>query len=379
MSRRSRRTQWSLGLLGMLVLTVPPVVCVAEDGRRGRGPVLAQEQFPLGETRDFYRGLLAGLGYTITAIHEAIPGRVEYAVTKEGHTALVRFAMSDATGKATAVAVTSLPPRPHTPVPPLARDTRQAPSAATAIRDETRPAWAGSQADARPARGYRYSDRDRARVDQLATQLEALPLGRDRRFYYTELQDQGYQLVRTAPDTAGHLALEVGKDGQAFALLVRFDAATGESFAFTVSPLWQDPPPTRFVRRHAKPAPESQTASLLLPNGHPAGNGKPLVRGSRYSDRDQARIRQLMQELAALPTGRDRHSYYRMLQSRGYQVVQTEPETTAELALEVGKNGQALALLVHFDATTGQSRTVEVSPLWRESNETEKNQVVSAS
>ena len=37
-----------------------------------------------------------------------------------------------------------------------------------------------------------------------------------------------------------------------------------------------------------------------------------------------------------------------------------------ELALEAGKDGQALMLLVRFDAETGKSLGVNASPLWRE-------------
>lgn len=105
-----------------------------------------------------------------------------------------------------------------------------------------------------------------------------------------------------------------------------------------------------------------------------------VARGSRFSDRDQLRAARLVAELDALPVGRTRPFYRSALQSGGYQVSEARAGGAGqELALEAGKDGQALVLLVRFDAETGQSLGVSASPLWREAPDVGRDRLVGAS
>ena len=72
MSKRNTRGAWSLGVLGVVVLTALPLVSEAKDTGEEQGRLL-EARLPRGETRDFYPGLLSDLGYTIVAIHEPGP------------------------------------------------------------------------------------------------------------------------------------------------------------------------------------------------------------------------------------------------------------------------------------------------------------------
>jgi hypothetical protein len=67
-----------------------------------------------------------------------------------------------------------------------------------------------------------------------------------------------------------------------------------------------------------------------------------------------------------LPVGHTWPFYRSALQDRGYQVGEARPGGPEELTLEAGKDGQALMLLVRFDAETGKSLGVSASPLWRD-------------
>jgi hypothetical protein len=59
--------------------------------------------------------------------------------------------------------------------------------------------------------------------------------------------------------------------------------------------------------------------------------------------------------------------------------METEPGTDEELALEVGKEGQTIAVRVRLDAQTGEGLAVQATPLWRESDDIGREQLVNAS
>jgi hypothetical protein len=247
MSRRSNKRMWLPGLWGMLVLTaLPPTAGAATSFKESKQERRLEAQLPLGETRDFYRGLLTGLGYTIIAMNTAAPDAVEYEVRKQGQTTLVQIEMNQKTGKAIEVAVIGSLPQLLASEQEAGSSERMTPffnaaaPLAQAVMASTRRE---GDADSVVARGSRFSDRDQLRAARLVAELDTLPVGRARPFYHSALQGRGYQVGEARSGGAGQeLALEAGKDGQALVLLVRFDAETGKSLGVSASPLWREAP-----------------------------------------------------------------------------------------------------------------------------------------
>lgn len=84
---------------------------------------------------------------------------------------------------------------------------------------------------------------------------------------------------------------------------------------------------------------------------------------ARSSQPKQAgEMKQVLQELESLPVARDRGFYRQALRQRGFQIVDTE-STDNKTRFEAKKNGQRIALRVHFDEDTGRSTNVDVSSL----------------
>jgi hypothetical protein len=247
MSRRSNKRMWVPGLWGMLVLTALPLTAgAATSFKESKQDRRLEAQIPLGETRDFYRGLLTGLGYTIIAVNNTAPDAVEYEVRKQGQTTTVQFEMNQKTGKAIEVAVIGSLPQLLASEQEAGSSERRTPFFnAAAPLDQAVMAPTRREGDADPviARGSRFSDRDQLRAVRLVAELDTLPVGRARPFYRSALQGRGYQVGKARSGGAGQeLALEAGKDGQALVLLVRFDAETGKSLGVSASPLWREAP-----------------------------------------------------------------------------------------------------------------------------------------
>src|SRR4051794_23949233 len=104
MSKRNTRGAWSLGVLGVVVLTALPLVSEAEDTGEEQGRLL-EARLPRGETRDFYPGLLSDLGYTIVAIHEPGPDVAAYEVRQGTQSSLIQLEIDPATQTAVEIAV----------------------------------------------------------------------------------------------------------------------------------------------------------------------------------------------------------------------------------------------------------------------------------
>jgi hypothetical protein len=242
---RSNKGMWIAGLWGLLVLTALPPTAVAatasEECRQDQG---LEAQLPLGETRDFYRGLLTGLGYTILTVDNTIPDAVEYEVRKQGETTRVQIELNQQTGKAIEVAVSGSLPQQVASEPEAGASEEMTPfvhAAAPLAPAVIAPTSREGDADPMPARGTRFSDRDRLRAARLVAELHALPVGHPQSFYRRALQGRGYRVSAARADGAGEeLALEAGKDGQVLVLRVRFDAATGQSLGISASPLWRE-------------------------------------------------------------------------------------------------------------------------------------------
>jgi hypothetical protein len=186
--------------------------------------------------------------------------------------------------------------------------------------------------DALPiVRSYQFSDRDQARMRHLVTELEALPVGRDREFYRRALEQRGYRIIET--DTIGNrVQFEAVKDGQGVALNVALDQESDESTQVKAAPLWWEVSRSRLARSEERP---------------------------RLSEREHGPSqRHMVKELEELPVDRDRQFYRQALRQRGYQNIETTLDTEDTLHLEAEKDDQPVTLAVSFDEQTGKSTEV---------------------
>jgi hypothetical protein len=277
MSKRSTIGRWSLGLLGVLALTALPLVGVADDNLEEGAQEQLEARLPLGETRDFYRGLLTGLGYTIVAIHEPAPDAAEYEVSKENRTAIIQIDMNGETRRAIEIAVITATPGVHViaRAPDLSERTELLSDPSTSPAEDSAPNEVIEEPYNMGERGSCFSDRDQARAAQLVREMETLPMGYGRHFYQSTLVSRGYQLSESQLETEEELAFEAEKDGQTLAVHIRFDLQTGDSVAIRAFPLWQEAGGTHLVQHQASsPAAEQTTESVGL---WPADQGKPAV------------------------------------------------------------------------------------------------------
>ena len=113
MSRRSNKRMWLPRLGSLLVLAaLPPTAVATTSFETQKQDQQLEAQIPLGETRDFYRGLLTGLGYTIVSVNDAAFDAIEYEVRKQDRTLIVQIELNQKTRKALEVAVISSLPQP---------------------------------------------------------------------------------------------------------------------------------------------------------------------------------------------------------------------------------------------------------------------------
>jgi hypothetical protein len=69
---------------------------------------------------------------------------------------------------------------------------------------------------------------------------------------------------------------------------------------------------------------------------------------------------QLVEELRALPIGKEKGFYQHTLKERGYTIANTQ-DTQNQTEFTLEKGAQTLLFIVQFDATTGTSVNVEAS------------------
>src|SRR3712207_3246062 len=98
----SGREIWSIGLLGIFLLSAPPVGATDDEGGESERARLERTLRP-GQPRDFYREQLADSGWTVTAVNRDDSDYVEYEIVRGERTYEVHLHMDADTDRATEV------------------------------------------------------------------------------------------------------------------------------------------------------------------------------------------------------------------------------------------------------------------------------------
>jgi hypothetical protein len=124
--------------------------------------------------------------------------------------------------------------------------------------------------------GYRYSDRDQVRVEEMVKNLEGLPTGKDATFYKNELKRLGYTIGKIHADDKEAPKLEAVRNARSVAFSVTFDAQTGQSTKVNAAPLWWESAATERLR-------ENQ-AEAMSPPADTGKDGQPQTSSKAASE-----------------------------------------------------------------------------------------------
>ena len=236
---------WAVCGAGLLALSIP-LVYAQDQTSWEHGQEELRQGLLKGEFRSFYPQKLGELGYAITALNYSDEDYVEYEVVKGTHSYEVQIDIDEETQKATEIEID--PNRWMTE------------STERAIARNKLLATADSPDFYIIFHGYRYSDRDHARVEEMVNNLEGLPTGKDAAFYKDELKQRGYTISKVHTDDKEALKLEAVKNARGIAFLATFDPQTGQSTAVDAAPLWWESAATEREREKQEQQVEQSTA-----------------------------------------------------------------------------------------------------------------------
>ena len=225
-----RNIGWAVCGAGIVALSAPGAY--ADDQTVWQqGQTELQQALTKGQDRGFFDTKLRELGYQITAINYNDEDYLEYEVVKGNQTYEVQIDIDEETKKSTEIEIDPNMWKTEATERALARNTGM-----TEANGHGAPY------------GYRYSDRDRSRVEQMVKDLETLPIGQDKEFYKTELKSRGYEITKINEETQETLELEAVKNARSVALEVTFNEETGQSTELDASELWWESDATETMR-----------------------------------------------------------------------------------------------------------------------------------
>lgn len=243
-----RHLSWAVCGAGILALSAP--IAYAEGySSWEQGQAELQQALTKGQEPGFFDPQLRALGYEITAVNYNDEDYLEYEVVKENQTYEVQIDIDEDTKKATEVEIDPNVWKTESTERALARNSRMAKATDADLNGQGAPY------------GYRYSDRDRSRVEQMVKELETLPIGQDKTFYKTELKNRGYEITKVNEDTKETLELEAVKNARSVAVEVTFNEETGQSTELDASELWWESDSTEKKREQQ----EEKTAQADMP------------------------------------------------------------------------------------------------------------------
>jgi hypothetical protein len=167
---------------------------------------------------------------------------------------------------------------------------------------------------------------NRSGIERMVRDLEALPVGQNKRFYRSTLQDRGYRIFDAA-SRGNRTQFGVEKDGHRALLSLWFDRDSGTSTQVDAFPL------------------------LLHPTPHVSS---PTADIARRLDT----TRHMAYELESLPVGQDSQFYRRALRERGYRITGTKLKAD-RTRFSAERDGQEIILIVKLDEETGKSTDVK--------------------
>ncbi|MGH7960423.1 MAG: hypothetical protein ACRERD_01170, partial [Candidatus Binatia bacterium] len=189
--------------------------------------------------------------------------------------------------------------------------------------------------------------------DRQTLREEELLVGRTPGFYWDRLGDMGYTITAINYNQPDYVEYEVVKGDRTYEVQIDRNEDTGRATDIDVAAnLWQAPATERALQLHEWGI---GTSNVDLPD-------LIIVRSYEFSDRDRKQRARMVQELEALPEGKNKQFYRQALQQRGYQITETEMIGDT-LQLEAVKNGQGMVVGVDFDEETGKSTGLSAAPL----------------
>lgn len=326
---------WPLSVLGVMRLAMPVTPSAAQE--QATGPGILQRMLQPGQERIFYAEKLKTPGYRIPSVNDDDPDCLEYEGVKGDRAYEIQIDIAPATN--TAAAVTVADDRCQTVSTTegaleqkIMRAHPDSSSGQTGTPDQRRCSDRVQTADTR------RSPSDRQRVTQMLEQLRALPLGKNRQFYRGVLKEHGYTVTKVHADSPQELDVVVQKNGKQIAFIVDFNEETGNSINTEALR----------VRGKAKAAStQAKTADAVKKEQQEVKQNTPT-------------LHQLVEELRALPIGKERGFYQQALEERGYTIANTQ-DTQDQREFTVEKAKQTLRLTVQFDKTTETSIKVHAS------------------
>ena len=303
----------TLTVLGMLALVSPPTSW-SQNVNWSEGQTRLQQQLQPGKTPAEYRRMLRDMGYRITSENYDNPNYTEYEIVKGDRSYEVQLDLDRNTGRATGV--------------DIAANVWETPRTDAVLDANERMAWNDPPAILVLTPIYTVDTAERTELEKMVRNLEQLPTGQSKGSYRNLLQERGYQVLDST-NKNNKTQLRVRKDNREALVNVRFDAETGESTQINAFPLMLN-------------TTAQQTAKM---------------QGQNAKMRPSGEIAEAMHELEALPLSRERGYYRQELQRRGFQIVDTDVSEN-RTRFEAEKNGQRIALDVHFNENTGRSTTV---------------------
>jgi len=229
-----------VSLAGVLALMLPAVASArsASSERWHVGQADLQKNLPPGQPADVYRKKIEDLGYKITSTNDKKTDYQEYEVVKGDETWEVKINVDENTHKATKVDVASNMWKTDATKQEMEREKPVAGS--TAASSEPRSAAADHN--------KHNTAMDSTTNDQLISELENLPIERDKQFYKEALRQRGYDIARIDKDEKDELELEAVKNGHSVKMDVEFNENTGKSTKVDASSLWAESESTTRTR-----------------------------------------------------------------------------------------------------------------------------------
>lgn len=310
----------SIVLTGTLAL-VTPALSWADNIGWYKGEDRLDQRLQPGQSPAAYREQLRELGYKVTAVNYNTPDYVEYEVVKGDRTYEVQIDVDDDTGLATEIDIAA-----NVWKTDVTQAALNAPESIASLND---PNYIMVITPI-----YTVDTRERTALEKMVRDLEQIPAGESKGSYRNALQERGYQVMDKTKKN-NRTQFRVSKDGREALVHVRFNAETGKAEQVNAFPL--------LLNATARQSSSMDTARAA----------QPLQAGE---------MRQVLQELEALPVSRDRDFYRQALRQHGFQITNTDVNDD-RTRFEAEKNGQRIALQVEFDESTGRSTDVTASSL----------------
>lgn len=321
-----------IGLAGFGALALATPAVAADYGSNWeQGQEQLERSLTTGQARDFYAKKLRDMGFRVTSTNYNHDQYLEYEVVKGNQSYEVQIDFNDDTNRATSI--------------DIARNIWQTEATEAALAQSRRTTVADDRIATtdRPAvpaaRRNRYSDRDRRSSDEMLDELEAMPVGRDKAFYKSELKRRGYTITKVNTDDQDELDLEAVKGGHSLSFNADFDDDTGKSTSVDADTIWAEAEATERVR----------TGDMATA---PADDDEQWRQG-------QAQLQM------ALPAGQPREFYARKLKQLGYKITSTNEADSDEMEYEVVKGDRTYEVEIGIDEDTNKATSVDIQAnLW---------------